>query len=128
MYTRLSRGNKGKQQKESKSIQHQKSLLIHYTVKRGWDIYHIYCDEDYSGADSLRPDFNRMIPAAQEKKFQILLCKSQSRFTWDMELVEKYIHGLFPIWGIRFIAVADNADTEIKGNNKARQINGLINE
>ena len=45
-----------------------------------------------------------------------------------MELVEKYIHGLFPIWGIRFIAVADNADTEIKGNKKARQINGLINE
>ena len=37
-----------------------------------------------------------MIQAAQEKKFQILLCKSQSRFTRDMELVEKYIHGLFP--------------------------------
>lgn len=87
-------------------------------MERGWDIYHIYCDEDYSGADSQRPDFNRMIEAAKEKKFQILLCKSQSRFTRDMELVEKYIHGLFPIWGIRFIAVADNADTEVKGNKK----------
>ena len=97
-------------------------------MERGWDIYHIYCDEDYSGADSLRPDFNRMIEAAREKKFQIILCKSQSRFTRDMELVEKYIHGLFPIWGIRFIAVADNADTEVKGNKKARQINGLVNE
>ena len=97
-------------------------------MDRGWDIYHIYCDEDYSGADSLRPDFNRMIEAAKEKKFQIVLCKTQSRFTRDMELVEKYIHGLFPIWGIRFIAVADNADTEVKGNKKARQINGLINE
>ena len=85
-------------------------------------------DEDYSGADSLRPDFNRMLSAAKQKKFQIILCKSQSRFTRDMELVEKYIHGLFPIWGIRFIAVADNADTEVKGNKKARQINGLVNE
>ena len=75
--------------------------------------------------DSDRPDFNRMIEAARQKKFQILLCKSQSRFTRDMELVEKYIHGLFPIWGIRFIAVADNADTEVKGNKKARQINGM---
>ena len=54
--------------------------------------------------DSDRPDFNRMIEAAKAKKFQIVLCKSQSRFTRDMELVEKYIHGLFPIWGIRFIA------------------------
>ena len=69
-----------------------------------------------------------MIEAAKEKKFQIILCKSQSRFTRDMELVEKYIHGMFPIWGIRFIAVADNADTEVKGNKKARQINGLVNE
>ena len=69
-----------------------------------------------------------MIEAAKAKKFQIVLCKSQSRFTRDMELVEKYIHGLFPIWGIRFIAVADNADTEVKGNKKARQINGLVNE
>ena len=69
-----------------------------------------------------------MIEAARQKKFQIILCKSQSRFTRDMELVEKYIHGLFPIWGVRFIAVADNADTEVKGNKKARQINGLVNE
>ncbi len=88
----------------------------------------MFCDEDYSGVDSDRPDFNRMIEAAKQKKFQIVLCKSQSRFTRDMELVEKYIHGLFPIWGIRFIAVADNADTEVKGNKKARQINGLVNE
>lgn len=69
-----------------------------------------------------------MIEAAKQKKFQIILCKTQSRFTRDMELVEKYIHGLFPIWGIRFIAIADNADTEVKGNKKARQINGLVNE
>lgn len=69
-----------------------------------------------------------MIEGARQKKFQIILCKTQSRFTRDMELVEKYIHCLFPIWGIRFIAVADNADTEVKGNKKARQINGLVNE
>ena len=102
--------------------------MTHYAIEHGWDIYSIYCDEDFSGVDSDRPDFNRMIQAAKQKRFQIVLCKSQSRFTRDMELVEKYIHGLFPIWGIRFIAVADNADTEVKGNKKARQINGLVNE
>ncbi|WP_300749667.1 recombinase family protein [uncultured Oscillibacter sp.] len=128
IYVRLSKEDEDKHQIESESIQNQKSLLTNYAVDHGWDIYAIYCDEDYSGADSLRPDFNRMLAAAKAKKFQIILCKSQSRFTRDMELVEKYIHGLFPIWGIRFIAVADNADTEVKGNKKARQINGLVNE
>ena len=55
IYTRLSKEDEDKRQPESESIQNQKSLLISYAVERGWDVYHIYCDEDYSGADSLRP-------------------------------------------------------------------------
>ena len=69
-----------------------------------------------------------MLDDARQKKFQIVLCKTQSRFTRDMELVERYIHGMFPLWGIRFVSVADNADTAVKGNKKARQIAGLVNE
>ncbi|MCI8812520.1 MAG: recombinase family protein [Oscillibacter sp.] len=128
IYVRLSKEDEDKHQAESESIQNQKSLLTNYAIDHGWDIYGVYCDEDYSGADRFRPDFNRMLAAAKQKKFQVILCKTQSRFTRDMELVEKYIHGLFPVWGIRFIAVADHADTEVKGNKKARQINGLVNE
>ena len=124
----MSKEDIDKQQSESESIQNQKALLTHYAADHGWDIYDFYNDEDYSGADSLRPDFNRMIEDAEEKKYQIVLCKTQSRFTRDMELVEKYIHGMFPVWGIRFVAVADNADTDVKGNKKARQIAGLVNE
>lgn len=128
IYVRLSKEDEDKHQAESESIQNQKSLLTAYAADHGWDIYAVYCDEDCSGADSLRPDFNRMLVDAEAGRFQVLLCKSQSRFTRDMELVEKYLHGLFPIWGVRFIAVADNADTEVRGNKKARQINGLVNE
>ena len=40
----------------------------------------------------------------------------------------KYIHGLFPLWGIRFVSIVDNADTNNRGNKKSRQINGLVNE
>lgn len=128
IYVRLSKEDENKDRTESESIQNQKSLLVDYAEEHSWDIYEVYCDEDYSGVDRLRPDFGRMIQAAREKRFQIVLCKSQSRFTRDMELVEKYIHGLFPVWGIRFVSVADNADTEVRGNKKARQINGLVNE
>ena len=45
-----------------------------------------------------------------------------------MELVEKYLHGKFAEWGIRFIAVVDHVDTQDRAGKKARQINGLINE
>ena len=113
---------------ESESIQNQKSLLTQYAVDKEWEIYNIYSDDDYTGADRSRPAFNQLLADAKSNKFDIVLCKTQSRFTREMELVEKYIHTLFPIWNIRFVSVVDNADTEVKGNKKARQINGLINE
>ena len=128
IYTRLSKEDEDRQGDVSESIRNQEALLTAYAADRGWEIFRVYRDEDYSGADRLRPDFNRMLRDAEARRFQVLLCKSQSRFTRDMELVEKYIHGLFPLWGIRFVAVADNADTQVRGNKKARQINGLVNE
>ena len=103
-------------------------MLMQYAIEQGWEIFRIYSDDDYAGADRRRPEFNRLLQDAEARKFDIVLCKTQSRFTRELELVEKYIHGLFPIWGIRFISIVDNADTANKGNKKSRQINGLVNE
>ena len=113
IYCRLSREDEEKQS-ESESIQNQKSMLIKYALDKGWDIYNIYCDEDYSGIDRERPAFRQLIADAEARRFDIVLVKTQSRFTRDMELVEKYIHGLFAEWGIRFVATVDNVDTDIR--------------
>lgn len=130
IYVRLSEEdrNKKKDTDDSDSIQNQKSMLIKYALDKGWEIYKIYSDDDYTGADRNRPDWNELLKDAENRKFDIILCKTQARFTRELELVEKYIHGLFPLWGIRFISVVDNADTDVKGNKKSRQINGLVNE
>ena len=129
IYCRLSEEDKGKADgADSGSIQNQKMLLTQYADAQGWEIYDIYSDDDYAGADRNRPEFNRLLRDAEAKRFGIVLCKTQSRFTRELELVEKYIHGLFPIWGIRFVSVADNCDTDDPGNKKTRQINGLVNE
>lgn len=130
IYCRLSEEDRNKQFEtdDSNSIQNQKSMLLQYAMEQGWDVYNIYSDDDYAGADRKRPEFNRLLEDAEKKKFNIILCKTQSRFTRELELVEKYIHGLFPMWGIRFVSIVDNADTANKGNKKSRQINGLVNE
>ncbi len=132
IYVRLSKEDLESHEKESESIQNQKSILVNYAVNQQWQIFNIYCDEDYSGAysgeENNRPEFNRMINDASMGKFNIVLCKTQSRFSRNMEVVEQYIHGKFVEWGIRFISIVDNADTNVKGNKKARQINSLINE
>lgn len=130
IYCRLSDEDRDKldTNDDSGSIQNQKSMLIRYAADNGWTIHDIYSDDDYAGSDRNRPAFNRLLQDANARKFQIVLCKTQSRFTRELELVEKYIHGLFPQLGIRFISVVDNADTDNRGNKKARQINALVNE
>lgn len=130
IYCRLSEEDKNKLNKDddSESIQNQKNMLIEYSYKMGWEIYDIYSDDDFKGSDRKRPEFNRLLQDAEKRLFDIVLCKSQSRFTRELELVEKYIHGKFTEWNIRFIGYTDNADTDNHGNKKSRQINGLVNE
>lgn len=130
IYCRLSEEDRNKQHEtdDSNSIQNQKSMLLQYSMEQWWEVYNIYSDDDYTGSDRNRPEFQRLLQDAENRKFDIVLCKTQSRFTRELELVEKYIHGLFPIWGIRFVSIVDNADTANKGNKKSRQINGLVNE
>lgn len=130
IYCRLSDEDKNKKSymDDSESIQNQKNLLMKYSIEKEWYIYKIYSDDDYSGLDAERPEFNSMLKDAEEGKFNIILCKTQSRFTRDMELVEKYLHNKFLEWGIRFVTVVDGVDTLDNHNKKSRQINGLINE
>lgn len=130
IYCRLSEEDRNKEFEtdDSNSIQNQKAMLLQYANEQGWELYGMYSDDDYTGSDRRRPEFNRLLDDARDHRFDIVLCKTQSRFTRELELVEKYIHGLFPIWGIRFVSIVDNADTANKGNKKSRQINGLVNE
>ena len=131
IYERLSDEDKDKVNKEddSESIKNQRNLLISEIEKRpDFVLVDEYSDEDLSGAGTYRPEFERLIKDCENGKIDVVLCKSQSRFSRDMEIIEKYLHNKFIEWGVRFISLADNADTENIGNKKSRQINGLVNE
>lgn len=129
IYVRLSKEDYDKQEfEESESIQNQKTLLIEYAFSKKWDIHYIYVDDDRKGTDKDRPGFKKMLHEAQQKNFDIILCKSQARFSRELEIIEKYLHGLFLEWGIRFVSIVDNVDTLVRGNKKTRQILGLTNE
>lgn len=112
----------------SESILNQQLLLTDYAQKHSMQIYAMYVDENYSGLDPERPAFCRLLEDARHGRFETILCKSQSRFTRDLETADLYLNRLFPIWGIRFISLTDGVDTADKKNSKLRQINGLINE
>lgn len=131
IYLRLSNEDRDKNSKDeiSESIKNQRNMLLDYIKKNPqFVLTGEYSDEDLSGAGSYRPQFERLIKDCENGLVDVVLCKSQSRFSRDMEVVEKYINNKFKEWNIRFIGLSDNADTCNKGNKKSRQINGLVNE
>lgn len=112
----------------SGSIKNQLQFLLDECAKRDWVVVGIFCEEDISGVDDNRPEWLKSIRFAEVGNTEIVLCKSQSRFTRSMEMVEKYLHKCFPEWNVRFLGLVDNSDTSIVENKKSRQINGLVNE
>ncbi|MBO5094767.1 MAG: recombinase family protein, partial [Lachnospiraceae bacterium] len=130
LYLRLSKEDldKANAGDDSASIVNQRLLLTEYALSQGWAIVDTYIDDDYSGLYDDRPEFDRLIRDSRLGKFDIVLCKSQSRFTRNMEHLEKYLHHDFLLLGIRFIGLVDGVDTNVEGNKKTRQIYGLTNE
>ena len=123
IYCRIS--NEYNRENQNESIQNQILLLTQYAHQRNWSIFDIYCDENYSGLDDNRPNFKRMLQYAQKNAFSIILCKTQSRFTRNITTAEKYLHYLFPVWGIRFITIVDNIDTNDNIESLMEQLNNL---
>lgn len=130
LYLRLSDEDRNKLSKDqlSESIKNQEKMLTAYALKHNWKIVGVFNDEDWSGSDATRPDFNNMIDMCKNGETDIVLCKTQARFARDMELVEKYIHNLFHQWNIRFVTIVDKIDNAKRETKKASQILGLTDE
>lgn len=130
LYLRLSKEDVEKLNEgdESASITNQRLLLIDYALEHHYKIVKIYSDDDESGLYDDRPGFEEMMRDAKLGLFDTIIAKTQSRFSRNMEHVEKYMHHILPNLGIRFIGAVDGVDTFDSANKKTRQINGLVNE
>lgn len=129
IYCRLSVEDKNKlKSDDSQSIQNQKAMLTEYCKKHNWEIYDVYCDDGYSGTNRSRPEFNRLLHDCQTGKIEIVLCKDLSRFSRDIVVIEQLINDKFLEWGIRFIGVADNADSESESYSTMRLFTSAYNE
>ena len=81
LYCRLSEEdrNKADPRADSASIRNQKAMLTAFCAEKHWQVYDIYSDDDYTGSDRNRPEFQRLLADARAKRFDIVLCKTLSR-------------------------------------------------
>lgn len=117
-YMRLSLadGDLGKEGKdESNSIENQRLLLESHVETHDELAGEIieYIDDGYTGTNFDRPAFRRMIEDAKHGRIQTILTKDLSRLGRDYIGVGDYIDQIFPVLGIRLIAVNSNYDSEM---------------
>ena len=112
LYLRLSKEDlyKLSPSEKSQSIKNQEIILRTYALENGWNIVGVFDDEDYSGSDRERPNFNKMINECKEGNVDIVLVKTQARFARDIELVNEYVHNKFRQWNVRFVTYIEKID------------------
>lgn len=96
---------------ESLSIENQRRILTEYALKNGLTVYDEYIDDGYSGTSFDRPAVQRLLDDAKNGKINTIVVKDLSRFGRNYIQVGQFVDYLFPCYGIRFIALADNIDT-----------------
>lgn len=115
LYLRLSRDDTdidGRNKTESNSISSQRDLLRAYVQSHDdLQIFDIYIDDGYSGADFNRPEFERMMEDIRAGKVNCVIVKDLSRFGRDYIEAGRFIQKTFPDFNVRFIAVTDNYDS-----------------
>lgn len=114
IYLRLSKDDE--RAGESLSIENQRKIVTKYVQEQGWKIIDEYIDDGYSGTNFDRPDVQRLLDDAKMGKINTIVVKDLSRFGRNYIQVGQYTDYIFPTYGIRFVAISDNVDTEDKNS------------
>lgn len=96
----------------SDSIANQKSLIEDFLKdKQEIQVVSVREDDGYSGVDFNRPGFLLMLEEIKQGTVDCIVVKDLSRFGRNYIEVGRYLEKLFPVLGVRFIAVNDNYDS-----------------
>ena len=98
---------------ESNSIENQRMLLHDYIGKQEDLFGEIveYVDDGYTGTNFNRPAFQKMIVDLKQGDIKVIMVKDLSRLGRDYIGVGDYIEQIFPLMGVRFIAVNNTFDS-----------------
>lgn len=128
IYIRLSMADEetGKGKSESNSIINQRNLIHRFLDNhRELSAYPRteFVDDGFTGTNTDRPAFQKMVEAIREGKFSICITKDFSRFSRDYIEMGDYLECLFPFLGVRYISINDGYDSdEYKGTTGGMEV------
>ncbi|WDV47870.1 recombinase family protein [Clostridiaceae bacterium M8S5] len=111
IYLRLSKDDGDKS--ESQSITNQRQIIESYlNGKDEFVVVSTKIDDGYTGSNFERPAFKEMMEEVKDKKVDCIIVKDLSRFGREHIKSSEYIEKIFPVIGVRFIAVNDGYDSQ----------------
>ena len=112
---------------ESNSITNQKEILLKYAQDNHFPNTQFYVDDGWSGTNSNRPDFQRMMTGMEAGKIGIIITKDLSRLGREYLKTGEYIEMIFQDYNVRYIAINDNVDTA-KSENEMMVFKNIFND
>ena len=95
-------------------IENQKELILRYiSCKESLQNVPVmdFVDDGYTGSNFDRPGFQQMMDGVRNGKIDTIIVKDLSRFGRDYIGVGEYMEQIFPLLGVRLIAINDNYDS-----------------
>lgn len=126
LYCRLSQDDGPED--DSNSIQNQKNILQKFAEDHHFPNPCFYVDDGFSGENFQRPAFQQMISDMENGEIGIIVTKDLSRLGRNQLHTGLYIEERFPMFGVRYIAINDNVDTDSSESNDLMPFKNLFNE
>lgn len=108
LYSRVSTQE---QVREGYSIGEQVERLKNFCLAKGWDIYKIYTDAGFSGANMNRPGITQLIEDASEHKIDMILVYKLDRLSRSQKDTLYLIEDVFIKNDVHFASITENFDT-----------------
>lgn len=110
------------------TLEFQKQIALEYIKGKGdMALYEIYCDDGKSGTNFEREGFQQMMYDIYNGKVNCIVVKDLSRFGREYIEMGEYVEKIFPLLGVRFIAINDNVDNKVSPYDISVPIKNVIN-
>ena len=118
---------------ESCSITSQRDCIKRYLQEHCFqaDEFEEIADDGYSGTSMNRPGMRRLLNLVENSKVRTIIVRDLSRFARNYLEAGHYLEFVFPAYGVRFISINDQFDSEQLGENTAGlelAIKNLLNQ
>ncbi|SHH24700.1 recombinase family protein [Clostridium grantii] len=95
---------------KGESIENQIDLCKEYCIKNNIDVYEVYEDEGFSGGNTQRPRFKKMLKDAKDNKFNFLVCYRLDRISRNVADFSTTLESLQG-YDIDFVSIREQFDT-----------------